>query len=91
MREFIIGAIAMGLAISGLFFLRFWRDTRDRLFAWFAAAFFVLAVNNVGFAFISSLDHRGDYLYSVRLAAFTIFLAAIIDKNIRRSAPSKSE
>jgi len=91
MREFFIGAVAMGLAVAGLFFLRFWRDTRDRLFAWFAGAFFVLAVNRVGFVLVSPLDHRGDYLYWIRLAAFTIILAAIIDKNISRAAPSKSE
>lgn len=90
MREFVIGAVAMGFAVAGLFFLRFWRDTRDRLFAWFAGAFFVLAVNRLGLAIVSPLDHRGDYLYWVRLAAFTIILAAIVDKNVGRSAPAKS-
>ena len=31
------GAIVMGYAVAGLFFLRFWRETRDRLFLIFAA------------------------------------------------------
>ena len=43
--RFLMGAIAMGFATAGLFFLRYWRESRDRLFAWFAVAFFVLAFN----------------------------------------------
>jgi hypothetical protein len=36
MESFIMGTIAMGSAIVAVFFLRFWRDTSDRLFAIFA-------------------------------------------------------
>jgi hypothetical protein len=85
MREIVIGALAMGFAVAGMFFLRFWRETRDRLFAFFALAFFVLSINRVGFAFFSDSDIRGDYLYWVRLVAFTIILLAVVDKNIKRS------
>lgn len=83
MREFIIGAVATGFAVAGLFFLRFWRDTRDRLFGLFALAFFIFAANRMGFAFAPDLDQR-DYLYWVRLAAFLIILVAIVDKNLAR-------
>ena len=33
------GAIMMGYLVAGLFFLRFWQETRDRLFLIFAVAF----------------------------------------------------
>ncbi len=79
MREVMIGALTMAYAVAGMFFLRFWRETRDRLFLLFAVAFFVLSMNRAGFAFVE--DSRGDYLYWIRLVAFLIILVAIIDKN----------
>jgi hypothetical protein len=84
------GALAMGFGVAGLFFLRFWRDTRDRLFAFFAVAFFVLSANRVGTALYPALVDRGDHLYWVRFFAFLVILLAIIDKNrSRRRPPSK--
>jgi hypothetical protein len=50
MEHFIMGAIAMASAIVALFFLRFWRDTGDRLFAIFAAAFLLLGITRLGLA-----------------------------------------
>ena len=47
MRDFLSGAISMGFLVSGLFFLRFWSRTRDPLFAAFAAAFAMLASNQL--------------------------------------------
>ena len=79
------GAMAMGYAVAGLFFLRFWRDTRDRLFALFALAFLVLAVNRVvAGVFGDETGRPGNYVYWVRLAAFALILAAIVDKNRAR-------
>lgn len=86
MREIVIGALAMGFAVAGVFFLRFWRETQDRLFAFFALAFFVFSINRVGLALSSDQGSRGDYLYWVRLVAFTIILLAVVDKNISGSA-----
>ena len=45
LQVLISGAIVMGYGVCGLFFLRFWRTTRDRLFAIFSAAFWVLGVH----------------------------------------------
>ncbi len=93
MREIIIGAVAMGFATAGLFFLRFWRETGDRLFGFFALSFFLLALNRAGFVFAADQHDRGDYLYWIRLIAFLIILAAIADKNFlwsSRRGPDKS-
>ena len=46
--SFLQGAIAMCFAIAGLFFLRFWRDTRDRLFLLFALSFWLQAMTRAG-------------------------------------------
>ena len=79
--HFMLGAIVMACVVAGLFFLRFWRKTRDRLFALFAAAFAILAVNWVALAFMSGDEVVRTVLYAVRLVAFVVILAAIVDKN----------
>lgn len=80
MEQILSGALAMGLAVAGLFFLRFWRDTGDRLFALFATAFFLMAANRVELGLLEGLAGREQH-YWVRFAAFALILVAILDKN----------
>lgn len=77
----IAGALAMGYAIAGLFFLRFWKRTRDRLFAIFASAFWLLAAQRVGLAAAAYHNYDTTWLYALRLMAFVLILVAIVDKN----------
>lgn len=85
MDQIVTGAMAMGYAVAGLFFLRFWRDARDRLFGLFALALFVLAVNRISSAFLGTEEeYQGNHVYWIRLAAFLVILVAIIDKNRSR-------
>lgn len=79
------GAIAMGYGVAGLFFLRFWRETRDRLFLIFAGAFWLLGLQRLALAFTPDMIEDDTGLYLVRLFAFLLILAAIVDKN--RSNP----
>ena len=80
MKDVISGAIMMASAAAGLFFLRFWRKTRDRLFLVFALAFWILALNRVPLLFVTE-DETRTYFYVVRLVAFLLILGAIVDKN----------
>ena len=75
------GMLIMGYLVAGLFFLRFWRDTRDRLFGIFGAAFWLLAVQRTALAMSSNPNGDQLLLYTVRLLAFVLLLAAILDKN----------
>jgi hypothetical protein len=79
--EFVSGAIVMGYLVGGLFFFRFWRETRDRLFGIFGAAFWLLAGQRAWLALgvHDRAEHPG--LYVLRLVAFVLILAAIVDKN----------
>ena len=78
---FVSGLIAMAYLLAGVFFLRFWRRTRDVLFAAFAGAFALFALNQ-GLVALSGLegDERG-WLYLLRLAGFSLIIAAILNKN----------
>lgn len=88
MDQFIMGAIAMASFVAGLFFLRFWRRTGDRLFAIFAFAFWLLGLTRVALVWNTSAAEN-DLIYWVRLLAFASILVAIIDKN-RPRAPLRS-
>jgi Family of unknown function (DUF5985) len=79
------GTIVMGYVVAGLFFLRFWRQTRDRLFLIFALAFFVLGVQRLALALSASPVEARTDLYLVRLFAFLMILLGIVDKNRTRS------
>lgn len=82
MSQFVWGAIVMACATAGLFFLRFWRKTGDRLFAIFALAFWILGVH--WFVLAWTNQDRKELqvgLYAIRLLAFLLILFAIIDKN----------
>jgi hypothetical protein len=81
MSEMLTGAVAMGFLVVTLFFLRFWRESRDRLFAFFALSFLILAVNRFALGVAADTDLHGDYLYWIRLLAFAVILVAIVDKN----------
>lgn len=88
MHEIMTGALAMAFAVAGLFFLRFWRKSRERLFLIFAMSFFLLAVNRVGQA-VAPDALNGDHFYWIRLFAFVLILIAVVDKN-RSPRPPKN-
>ena len=79
--DFSAGAITLGFLIAGLFFLRFWRDTRDTLFAAFAGAFLLLGAGQALLTFFAVEDEERSGLYLVRLTAFLCILIAIVRKN----------
>jgi membrane-associated PAP2 superfamily phosphatase len=83
--DFLSGAITLGFLVAALFFLRFWRRTRDGLFLAFAIAFTLLGIGQAVQALANIPQEERSYLFLIRLAAFTIILAAIVRKN--RSAP----
>lgn len=85
MADFLTGIIAMAFGVAGLFFLRFWRDSRDRLFLMFAIAFWILAATRLGLILSGAARHDENNanlaLYFLRLAAYGLIIYAIVDKN----------
>lgn len=81
MNQLLLGAIAMASLVIGLFFLRFWKNTRDRFFLFFAAAFFVEGVNRALLGLQESGSENEPLVYLIRLFSFVLILIAILDKN----------
>ena len=86
MNDFLQGATMLASLGVALFFLRYWRRTGDRLFAAFAAAFLVFAVNRVLLAALDQESEARTYVYVVRALAFVLIAAAVLDKNYGRSS-----
>jgi hypothetical protein len=76
---FFSGAAMMGAFVSGLFFLRFWTKTQDRLFLIFSLAFGLMGLERVALA-MRETENNG-MVYLMRLASFLMILYGIWDKN----------
>jgi hypothetical protein len=85
--SFLSGAICMAASVISLFFIRFWRKTHDPLFAFFAAAFAILALERVARLPWHVDNEVQPYTYLARLFAFLLIIVAIIRKN-RKSGSS---
>jgi len=83
MIEFFSGAVTLGFLVAAGFFLRFWRQTADRLFLAFAIAFVLFALNQGLSSWLTVLIEPASLIYALRVLGFIIILGAIVDKNAR--------
>lgn len=88
MNDFLSGTVFALCLVAGLFFLRFWRKTRDRFFAFFAASFWLMGLHRLVLMLMRLTDSENVIAaYLIRLVSFVLILLAIIDKN--RAAPRR--
>ena len=80
--SFFTGALAALYAVAGMVFLSFCRRTRDALFARFALAFALLAINQVVLALGGLEREEQSWVYVLRLLAFLLIIAGIARKNL---------
>jgi len=76
----------VALICVGLRFVRFWSGSRDILFAFFGAAFFVMGVSQALSAFLPELPEQ-PYVYWLRLLSFVLILIGIAWKNMPPPPP----
>ena len=81
MFDFSAGLITMGFFIAGLFFLRFWRRTRDLFFLAFCLAFWLFALNQALVPLSGLPREEASWFYLLRLGGFALIIAAILAKN----------
>lgn len=86
--DFLGGAIAMGFTVAALFFLKFWRRTREALFLAFSAAFLLLGATQALLTLAAIPVEERSWVFLLRLAAFLLILGALWWQN-RRGARSK--
>jgi type II secretory pathway component PulM len=76
--DFLHGAITVSSLAVGLFFLRYWVSSRDRLFLLFCAAFWLLASHWI---VLSVAPAWAGYAHIPRFLAFALIAVAVVDKN----------
>ncbi|WP_141735534.1 DUF5985 family protein [Oligoflexus tunisiensis] len=81
---FLSGIYMATFAASGFFFLKFWRRTRDQFFLLFAWACWLIAAERVALLLAVPEDEPRSVVYFIRLAAFILIIAAIVNKNLQR-------
>jgi zinc transporter ZupT len=82
MTQMTYGAISMASLTIALFFLRFWRNTGDRFFLYFALSFFIEGVHRIYSAVLNEAGEDSPLHYLIRLAAYGLILWAILEKNL---------
>jgi uncharacterized membrane protein HdeD (DUF308 family) len=86
---FLLGVIVTASLTAAGFFWRFYRQTRDKLFFAFAAAFAIEGINRMAFLLVDQPSEGSPVIYMVRLVAFLLILGAIVAKNRDTPAPKK--
>lgn len=82
----LLGAIAACCFIIGLFFLRFWKATRDKFFLFFAISFFIEAANRTSLVLFFDLHEALPSYYIIRVISYSFIILAILVKNKRHTS-----
>jgi hypothetical protein len=80
------GISATAAWAAGLIFFRFWRQSRDSLFAFFGSAFWLLATSWTLLALLAPTEEARPYIYGVRLLAVVLLIVGMVVKNRREVA-----
>lgn len=81
MKQFCWGMLTMASLVASVFFLRYWKVSGDRLFAFFAVAFALLALSWLALSSVHPAFEARHLVYLIRLAAFVLIFIGIVDKN----------
>ena len=81
---FLLGFIAACSLVAGLFFLKFWRSTRDPLFLAFLVFFVVQGFTNAAILRLPHPNEGSLAVYAIRLLSVLVVLVAFVAKNLAR-------
>ena len=82
MIDFLSGALSLAYLLAGIYFFRFWKRIRDRLFLHFAVAFWLFMVNQIVISTPAFNNETAGYEYLLRVSGFVLILIAIAEKNV---------
>jgi hypothetical protein len=80
-HQMLLGGIVVASFLVGLFFLRFWRTTKDRFFLYFAISFWMEGLNRFCLGYLNLQSENVPIHYVIRLVAYVLILFAIWEKN----------
>jgi hypothetical protein len=80
LSSFLTGAVSMASVVVALFFVRFWRSTRDAFFLYFALSFAIEGASRAASLAIQVPD-TNPVFYGIRIIAYGVIIIAIWQKN----------
>ena len=83
----VYGVIIAEQLLLTIIFFRFWRASREKLFAFFALGFLVMGIHRLllGFAVADGVDlEQQTSVFVWRLVAYLLILAGVVTKNLQR-------
>lgn len=90
LTDFLRGGTMVAFFSIGLFLLRFWKESNDRLFIFFSAAFLLMAVSQLLLLlFLSQSADNAPAIYWIRLLAFLLIIIGIVEKNLPEYSGTK--
>ena len=78
---FLLGGLAMGDLIAAMFFVKYWKTTKDRFFSYFTLSFGVEVVCRYLLMYTTFNTESEPLVYSLRLLSYAVILVGIADKN----------
>lgn len=89
--SFFAGIACATFAASGVFFLKFWKASRDPFFLYFSVACWLLSIERISTVMLGcatdlprSQCESGVWVYLIRLCAFILIFIGILRKNRAR-------
>lgn len=79
---FLLGFVSAMSFISALFFLRFWKHTRDTLFLSFTFFFVIQGIGNAALLGVEHPNEGGLWYTASRFLAIIAVLGSIVWKNV---------
>ena len=86
LNDILVGAITAISIVIALFFLRFWKNTGDRFFLFFALSFLIEGLNRLLLTSMTGWLENSPTYYVIRFVAYMLILIAILDKNRKRTS-----
>lgn len=80
-EPFLLGMIVTSSLVAGVFFLKFWKETRDSFFLALAVAFLVEGLNRSMTLWFERPNEGSPGTYLLRLLTYALILFAILRKN----------
>lgn len=90
-NDILVGGIATASIVAGVFLFRFWRTTRDRFFLFVALSFWIEGVNRLALWHWVGPSEDAPGYYVIRVIAYGLIIAAIVDKNRARRPARRLE
>jgi len=82
------GITTATFAASGIFFLKFYKTSRDPFYLFFCLSCWLLSIERIAIlTFIGPAQTNGEsspWVYLIRLVAFSLIVIAIVNKNRTR-------